>query len=101
MTGGCSARALYQEAAERAARTLAQPRVQSGTFAFFDTRPFLRTGEDAGDLLLRCARRGVVMTRGDACGADHAAWARLCFTAVPPDQLNAAMDILAEELRPQ
>lgn len=88
------ARASYERAAERTARTLRIARPESGTFAFFDTRPFRRDGEAAHQLLERIARAGVVLTPGLAAGNDYADWARLCFTAVPPPTLERALATL-------
>ena len=72
---------------------------ESGAFVVFDTRPFLREGETSAQLLARCAKRGVVLTPGAATGSAYADFARLCFTALPPDTLERALAILAHELR--
>jgi N-succinyldiaminopimelate aminotransferase len=93
-----SSRALYAEAAALTAATLGIETPESGTFAIFDTRPFLRNGESAADLLARCAKRGVVLTPGAATGAAYADYARLCFTAVDKDALLRALAILKQEL---
>jgi N-succinyldiaminopimelate aminotransferase len=74
------------------------PRPASGTFAFFDTRPFRRDGETAHQLLERVARAGVVLTPGLATGRDYADYARLCFTAVPPSTLERALAAVADVL---
>jgi N-succinyldiaminopimelate aminotransferase len=89
-----TARASYQRAAQRTAEVLRIPCPASGTFAFFDTRPFRRDGETAHQLLERIARAGVVLTPGPAAGNDYADWARLCFTAVPPAALERALATL-------
>jgi N-succinyldiaminopimelate aminotransferase len=91
-------RALYAEAAARTAEALSIATPESGTFVIFDTRPFLRAGESAGDLLARCAKRGVVLTPGAATGAAYADFARLCFTAIAPAPLSRALAILKQEL---
>ncbi|HEX5658835.1 MAG TPA: hypothetical protein VFX59_16665, partial [Polyangiales bacterium] len=88
------ARASYRRAAARTAQVLRIPQPESGTFAFFDTRVFRRDGETAHQLLERIARAGVVLTPGPAAGRDYADWARLCFTAVPPDTLDRALATL-------
>jgi N-succinyldiaminopimelate aminotransferase len=93
-----SAREQYREAAARCARALSVPVPQSGTFVFFDTRPFLRPRETAADWLERCARAGVVLTPGEATGAAYADWARLCFTCVPLATLDRALAVLSEQL---
>ncbi len=92
------ARAAYRDAAERTAQALRISAPESGTFVFFDTRPLLRTGETPSALLERVARAGVVLTPGSAAGSAYEAWARLCFTAVPPDALDRALATLARVL---
>lgn len=91
-------RAAYAEAGAAAAAALDMPAPESGTFLIFDTRPFLRPGETPGDLLARCAKRGVVLTPGAATGAAYADHARLCFTAVEPAVLTRALEVLRREL---
>jgi N-succinyldiaminopimelate aminotransferase len=93
-------RALYAEAAALTAATLSIATPESGTFVIFDTRPFLRNGESASDLLNRCAKRGVVLTPGAATGAAYADYARLCFTAIDGERLARALTILKGELSP-
>jgi N-succinyldiaminopimelate aminotransferase len=93
-------RLLYAEAAALTAATLAIPTPESGTFVIFDTRPFLRRGESAAELLARCAKGGVVLTPGSATGAAYADYARLCFTAIAPERLTRALTILKRELTP-
>jgi N-succinyldiaminopimelate aminotransferase len=92
------ARKSYQHAAARTAQVLRIAQPESGTFAFFDTRPLRRDGETAHQLLERVARAGVVLTPGVAAGRDYADWARLCFTAVPPPMLERALATLQSVL---
>jgi N-succinyldiaminopimelate aminotransferase len=92
-------RALYKHACELAADALGVPAPKSGTFLFFDTRPYLREGESSHALLERAARAGVVLTPGQATGNAFADYARLCTTCVPPDTLARAMEILSRVLR--
>ncbi|MFT3923020.1 MAG: pyridoxal phosphate-dependent aminotransferase [Myxococcales bacterium] len=94
-----SARSAYAEAALRTSRVLGLPRPQSGTFAFFDTGPFLRAGETPVTWLERCARAGIVLTPGAATGEAYASWARLCFTSVPLNTLDRALTVLNRALR--
>jgi N-succinyldiaminopimelate aminotransferase len=82
-------RVLYADAARAAAEALRVPAPTAGTFLFFDTA---RLGGEA--FLERCADAGVILTPGAAAGADYARWARLCFTAVPPGELERALDLL-------
>jgi N-succinyldiaminopimelate aminotransferase len=88
------ARTLYADAARRAATVLGLPAPAGGTFLFFDTRGHRRPGESAQAFLDRCALAGVTLTPGSAAGKAYADWARLCFTSVPPDALDRALDCL-------
>jgi N-succinyldiaminopimelate aminotransferase len=88
------ARTLYATAARRAAAVLGLPAPSGGTFLFFDTRRYRRPDETAEAFLQRCAAAGVMLTPGMAAGHAYADWARLCFTSVPPDALERALDRL-------
>lgn len=88
------ARARYRAAAEQTAKALRVPVPEGGTFVFFNTRPYLRDGEEPEALLERCARAGVVLTPGVVAGAAYRSWARLCFTCVPPSVLTRALATL-------
>jgi N-succinyldiaminopimelate aminotransferase len=88
------ARDLYADASRRAAAVLGLPAPAGGTFLFFDTRPHRRSGESAQAFLERCAAAGVTLTPGSAAGQAYGDWARLCFTSVPPVQLERALDCL-------
>ena len=92
------ARAVYAAAAGRAAEVLGLPAPSGGTFLFFDTRPHRRPGESAQAFLTRCLEAGVVLTPGAAAGKDYGDWARLCFTSVPPDALERALECLRSVL---
>ena len=89
------ARRSYEDAAERTARTLGLRKPQGGTFVFFDVRDRRREGEETLALLERCLDAGVLLTPGEASGADYEGWVRLCFTSVPPAELQEALDRLA------
>jgi N-succinyldiaminopimelate aminotransferase len=93
------ARALYADAGRRAAEVLGLPAPSGGTFLFFDTRPYRLAGESAQAFLARCLAAGVVLTPGAAAGQAYTDWARLCFTSVPPDELERALACLASVLR--
>lgn len=93
-------RALYQKAGYVAADALGVARPRGGTFLFLDVSDLLDPGEeDCNGFLERCADRGVLLTPGRSCGADYAKWVRLCFTAVPPARLAAALARLAPVFR--
>jgi N-succinyldiaminopimelate aminotransferase len=94
------ARTLYAEAARRAAEVLGLSAPSGGTFLFFDTRPHRLSGENAQAFLQRCLAAGVMLTPGSAAGQDYEEWARLCFTSVPPDQLDRALARLRAVLAP-
>lgn len=87
-------RATYARAARAAATALEQPTPGGGTFLFFDLKPFMRRSEDLADVLDRCARAGVMLTPGSACGDAFSTWARLCFTSVPESELHDALAVL-------
>lgn len=85
------ARALYAEAGRRAADALRLPAPEGGTFLFMDATPHFRDGEDLQGFLRRCLDAGVLLTPGPASGRDYATWVRLCFTVVPPAELDDAL----------
>ena len=64
---------------------------QGGTFMFIDMTPYLRKGETLIGFLERCLDAGVLLTPGSASGEAYGNWARLCFTTVPQDELEAAL----------
>ncbi len=95
-------RALYAGAGNRAAAALGVPAPEAGTFLFVDAAPFLPPGEDLGGLLERCLDdAGVLLTPGTAAGAAYGTSVRLCFTAVPPDELDEALARLRTVLVPR
>lgn len=89
-----STRQLYIAASRQAAAALGVEPPAGGTFLFFDARRFFRDSEDIHGFLRRCLDAGVLLTPGAASGADYETWARLCYTAVPPDQLADALERL-------
>lgn len=89
------ARSIYEAAGRRAARVLGVPPPEGGSFLFFDTQRFLREGETTCvPFLERALAAGVLLTPGSACGDDYARWSRLCFTCVPPSDLDDALAAL-------
>ncbi len=92
------ARASYRRLAERAADAIGVARPAGGTFLFFDTRPHRRGGESAIGFLERLLDHGILLTPGSASGRDYADWARLCFTTLPPEELDEALAILRRVL---
>lgn len=88
------ARRRYAEAGRRAAEALGLPAPQGGTFLFFDAQPHFKPGEDVHGFLHRCLDAGVLLTPGSASGKDYASWVRLCFSVVPPHELDDAIERL-------
>jgi N-succinyldiaminopimelate aminotransferase len=93
-------RALYREAGRRSAEALGIAPPEGGTFVFFDATRHLREGEKLLGFLERCLDRGVLLTPGGACGRDYERWVRLCFTSVPPAELEEALERLLPLLTP-
>jgi len=93
------ARKAYALAARRAADALSLPHPEGGTFLFFDTRLHRRAGEGTLAFLARAAAAGVMLTPGSAAGGHYADWARLCYTSVPPHELDDALARLRSVLR--
>ena len=91
-------RQLYREAGRKAAAIVGVPAPEGGTFLFFDASPYLREGEALTGFLEQCLDAGVLLTPGSAAGRHFARSVRLCFTAVPPGQLDDALARLATVL---
>ena len=85
------ARRLYAEAGRRAARALGLPEPQAGIFLFFDASPWSGGERDALPFLERCLDAGVLLSPGISSGEHYASWARICFTVVPPAELDDAL----------
>ncbi|MEM7248074.1 MAG: pyridoxal phosphate-dependent aminotransferase, partial [Acidobacteriota bacterium] len=92
------ARSQLAETGARTARALNLPEPAGGTFLFFDASPWLDGGDDALPLLERCLDAGLLLTPGASCGRDYASWVRLCFSNLPPDQMDEATTRLSEVL---
>ncbi|MDW8246235.1 MAG: pyridoxal phosphate-dependent aminotransferase [Sandaracinaceae bacterium] len=81
----------YKTLAQLAATSLGLPPPSGGTFLFFNTSHFRKKNEDTLRFLERCADHGILLTPGSACGENYGDWARLCFTALPPSELEEAL----------
>jgi N-succinyldiaminopimelate aminotransferase len=93
-------RARYEAAGTKAASALGVPPPEGGTFLFADVGALLGPEDrDSMPLLERCADRGVLITPGRSCGEHYPRWIRLCFTAVPPAQLEEALERIAPLFR--
>lgn len=85
-------RRLYHDAALKTAEALGTHAPEGGTFVFVDVSAHLDPADaDCTPFLERCADRGVLVTPGRSCGRHYPKWVRMCFTAVPPDQLDEAL----------
>jgi aspartate/methionine/tyrosine aminotransferase len=92
------ARRAYREAGEDAAEVLGLPPPEGSTFLFLDLRD--RLGARGMDGFLEdCLRRGVALARGSSCGEAYAEFARLSFTAAPPEDVADAVRRIAPLVR--
>jgi N-succinyldiaminopimelate aminotransferase len=86
-------RAEYLEAGSRAARRLGVAEPMGGTFLFVDVAERLDARGLPG-FLEDCAERGVFVAPGPSFG-DYPSHVRVCFTAIPPGQVAAGVELLA------
>ena len=94
-----SARATYAEAGRRAAEALGVPPPEAGSFLFLDASAFFRPGETLQGFLERCLDdAGVLVTPGSAAGVAYGSFVRLCYTVVPPAELDLALAALRRVL---
>ena len=76
------------------AELLGLPAPEGGTFLFVPVRERF-DGRGLHGLLEDCFERGVLVAPGLSCGEEYADWIRLCYTAVPPDEILEAARRLA------
>jgi N-succinyldiaminopimelate aminotransferase len=91
------ARESYRGVAHEVARLLGLPPPEGSTFLFHDARAKLDDRGMAG-LLEDLVSDGVALAPGASCGSDYAGFARLCYTAAPPDEVLAAAARIAARL---
>jgi len=91
------ARASYRDVGRETAAMLGLAEPQGSTFHFLDLGRKLDERGIAG-FLSDCLSDGVALAPGASCGSDYQDWARLCYTAAPPDQVLAAVAKLAARL---
>lgn len=92
-----AARTRYFEVAERASQRLGLPAPGGSTFFFLDVSSHLDERRLAG-FLEDCFEDGVLVAPGHSSGSDYGEWVRLCYTAMPPEQVLEAVDRLAKRL---
>jgi aspartate/methionine/tyrosine aminotransferase len=97
-----AARASYAAARDTTVAALAAAGVrhhvaEGGSYLFVDLGAY-GGGPSALPVLERLAAGGVLLAPGDAFGPSYARWARLCYTAVPPDRLQAGLARLCDLL---
>lgn len=66
--------------------------IEGGLYAWLDLRKW--SGGDVALFIRRCAEAGVGLAPGEAFGACGVGYARLCFTAVPPERLESAIETI-------
>ena len=92
-------RGQYHAAAEKVAGVLGVPVPAGGTFLFVDASRWMRPGEaDAIPFLHRLLDAGVVFTAGAASGSAYGRYVRVCYTTLPPAELDVALARVEEVL---
>ncbi len=91
------ARDLYRETGARAARALGVAEPEGSQFLFLDVRSRLDARGLPG-FLADCLADGVALAPGSSCGVEYGGWARLCYTAAPPEVVHEAVGKLAARL---
>ncbi|MGZ3421259.1 MAG: pyridoxal phosphate-dependent aminotransferase [Polyangiales bacterium] len=92
----------YREARDQSARALRDLPVrfhlaEGATYLFIDFAPALH-GRSLEAFLETAIDRGVLLAPGRAFGSAYETWARLCYSAVPPDRLAAGLERLRAAL---
>ena len=92
------ARASYHAVSQKTAHALGIPEPEGSTFFFIDVADQL---DDRGmpGFLEDCFEDGVLVAPGQSSGADYGSWIRLCYTAMPPGEVDEAILRLAARLR--
>ncbi|RIK98602.1 MAG: pyridoxal phosphate-dependent aminotransferase [Proteobacteria bacterium] len=90
-------RACYRAAGDDAARVLGVPEPEGSTFLFLDVRSRL-DARGMNGFLEDVFEDGVVLSPGASSGRDYEGFARLCYTAAPPEQVATAVRLLAARL---
>ncbi|MCB9602080.1 MAG: pyridoxal phosphate-dependent aminotransferase [Sandaracinus sp.] len=89
----------FGEAGRRTAEVLGVPTPEGGTFLFVDASPYLPSdAEDAMPFLERALEAGVQLTPGGSCGEAYERFVRVCFTSLPLDEHDHALEALRRAL---
>ncbi len=94
-------RDAYQEARDLTVAMLRVPTAvpHGGSYVFVDLAALVPPGSpDALPVLEQLAAQGILLAPGEAFGGAYARSARLCYTAVPRDRLQAGLERLAQVL---
>lgn len=90
-------RGFYRDAGRDAARVLGVADPEGSTFLFLDVRRHLDARGMTG-FLEDVFEDGVVLSPGASSGRDYEGFARLCYTAAPPDQVATAVRLLTARI---
>ncbi|MCA9617297.1 MAG: aminotransferase class I/II-fold pyridoxal phosphate-dependent enzyme, partial [Myxococcales bacterium] len=89
----------FGEAGRRTAEVLGVPTPEGGTFLFVDASPYVPSdAEDAMPFLERALEAGVQLTPGGSCGEAYRRFVRVCFTSLPLDDHDRALEALRRAL---
>ena len=91
------AREQYRATSERVAAALGLAPPGGSTFCFLDVSARLdERGLDG--FLADCFDDGVLVAPGASSGKDYASWIRLCYTVMPPDDIEEGIRRLARRV---
>ena len=91
------ARSSYADVGRRCAARLGLGAPSGSTFLFIDVAERLDERGLAG-FLEDCFEDGVLVAPGASSGEGYESWIRLCYTSAPPDDVFAAVELLAARL---
>ena len=91
------AREQYCATGERVAAALGVPAPEGSTFLFVDVADRL---DDRGldGFLEDCFDDGVLVAPGLSSGQDYGSWIRLCYTVMPPKEIEEGIRLLARRV---
>ncbi len=99
-----SAREIYRAARDRTVEQVLRAGVEAhvpegGSYVFVDFRRLVGEDGDSLPVLERLASGGILLAPGDAFGRKYARFARLCYTAMEPERLEAGLETFIRLLR--